>query len=189
MNLTEVFLIGIGLSMDAFAVSVCKGLKARTFKLNHCFIIALFFGVFQALMPTLGYLLGSRFADKVNAFAPWIAFFLLCIIGGNMIKEACSSDDTSGNSFDRLDLKELFLMAIATSIDAFAVGISFALMGEINLTVSILLIGITTFAISFAGVVIGNKFGVKYKEKAEIAGGIILILIGLKLLLERCGII
>lgn len=189
MSLTEVFLIGIGLSMDAFAVSVCKGLKARKFKISHCIIIALFFGVFQAIMPTLGFLLGSRFADKVNAFAPWIAFFLLCVIGGNMLKEACSKDDTSGDSFDVLDLKELFLMAVATSIDAFAVGISFALMGGINILSAVSLIGITTFVISFFGVIIGNRFGIKYKEKAEITGGIILILIGLKILLEGCGII
>lgn len=189
MGITEVFLIGVGLSMDAFAVSVCKGLKARSFKLSNCFIIALFFGVFQALMPTLGFLLGNRFADKVTAFAPWIAFFLLCVIGGNMLKEAHSSEDNDDPSFDKIDFKELFLMAIATSIDAFAVGISFALLGGINLVSSVLLIGITTFVISFAGVAIGNKFGAKYKNKAEIAGGIILILIGLKILLEGCGII
>lgn len=189
MSLTEVFLIGIGLSMDAFAVSVCKGLKANKLKISHCIVIAVFFGVFQALMPTLGFLLGSRFAEKVNAFAPWIAFFLLCIIGGNMLKEACSKDDTDGEIYTSLDLGELFLMAIATSIDAFAVGISFALIGGINIVSAVSLIGITTFAISFFGVIIGNKFGVKYKEKAEMTGGIILILIGLKILLEGCGII
>ena len=189
MSLAEVFLIGVGLSMDAFAVSICKGLKSRTFKILHCIVIALYFGIFQALMPSLGFLLGSRFADKVNAFAPWIAFFLLCIIGGNMLKEACSKDETDGDFFDTLDHRELLLMAIATSIDAFAVGISFALLGGINLALSVSRIGLTTFVISFAGVAVGNKFGVKYKEKAEMAGGIILILIGLKILLEGCGII
>ena len=189
MGLTEVFLVGVGLSMDAFAVSICKGLKSRTFKISHCISIALYFGIFQALMPTLGFFLGSRFADKVNAFAPWIAFFLLCIIGGNMLKEACSKDEIDDDSFDVLDHKELFLMAVATSIDAFAVGISFALLGGVNLALSVSLIGITTFVISFAGVVVGNKFGAKYKEKAEMIGGIILILIGLKVLLEGCGII
>lgn len=189
MSLAEVFLIGVGLSMDAFAVSICKGLKSRTFKILHCIVIALYFGIFQALMPSLGFILGSRFADKVNAFAPWIAFFLLCIIGGNMLKEACSKDETDGDFFDTLDHRELLLMAIATSIDAFAVGISFALLGGINLALSVSLIGLTTFVISFAGVAVGNKFGVKYKEKAEMAGGIILILIGLKILLEGCGII
>ena len=190
MGFIELFLIGVGLSMDAFAVSVCKGLNMRE-KLNyrHAGIIALFFGGFQALMPLIGYFLGVNFESLIKSFDHWIAFVLLGFIGGKMIYEAVTEkDEEEENGSGALNIKELFMLAVATSIDALAVGITFAFL-SVNIWSSISLIGVTTFILAFIGVILGNKFGSRYKSKAEIAGGIILILIGTKILLEHLGII
>ncbi len=189
MGFLEIFLIGIGLSADAFSVAVCKGLNMRKLNLKHAYIIALFFGGFQAIMPLIGYLLGTNFADYIEAFDHWIAFVLLGFIGGKMAIEAIrDKDEDEEEKTDVLKIGELTVMAIATSIDALAVGITFAFL-KVNILLSVLLIGVTTFALSLAGVLIGNKFGAKYKSKAELAGGIILVLIGVKILLEHLGII
>ena len=188
MSFFEIFLIGIGLSADAFAVAICKGLNMRKINYNHAFIIALFFGGFQALMPLVGWFLGSSFRVYIENFDHWIAFLLLGFIGGKMIFEALKGEDEECCSCDKLDIKELFIMAVATSIDALAVGITFALV-SVNIWSSITLIGLTTFVLSAIGVIVGNKFGAKYKSKAELAGGVILVLIGLKILLEHIGII
>ena len=187
MGFIEIFLIGIGLSMDAFAVAVCKGLKMHKINLKQTAVISLFFGGFQALMPTLGYLIGNSFDKYVEKFDHWIAFVLLGFIGGKMIVESLkgAEDEDKSNSFD---IKELFLLAIATSIDAFAVGVTFAFL-KVNIVFAALLIGTTTFVISALGVFIGEKFGEVWKQKAEIFGGIILIFIGLKILLEGLNII
>ncbi len=189
MGFAELFLIGIGLSMDAFAVSVCKGLNMRD-KINykHTAVIALFFGGFQALMPLIGYFLGINFESLIKSFDHWIAFVLLAFIGGKMIYEAVNDKDDEEESDGSLKIKELFMLAVATSIDALAVGITFAFL-NVNIWSSIALIGITTFILAFIGVILGNKFGSRYKSKAEIAGGIILVLIGTKILLEHLGII
>lgn len=190
MGFIELFLIGVGLSMDAFAVSVCKGLNMRE-KLNykHAGIIALFFGGFQAIMPLIGYFLGVNFESLIKSFDHWIAFILLGFIGGKMIYEAVTDkDDEEENNNGILNIKELFMLAVATSIDALAVGITFAFL-SVNIWSSVSVIGITTFILAFSGVIIGNKFGTKYKSKAEIAGGVILVLIGTKILLEHLGII
>ena len=189
MSLMEIFLIGIGLSMDAFAVAICKGLAMQKVNYKHTVLIAGYFGVFQALMPTIGWILGSQFARYVTAFAPWIAFILLALIGGNMIRESFSDEeeDEGGSSISH---KELLLLAIATSIDALAVGISFSMLElAVSIWTAVILIGCTTFVISFAGVFIGNIFGARYKSRAEFVGGAILILIGLKILLEHFGIL
>ena len=191
MGFAELFFIGVGLSMDAFAVSVCKGLNMRD-KINykHAFIIALFFGGFQALMPAIGYFLGRNFEKYITAFDHWIAFGLLAFIGIKMIIDAIKEwhcEDKAEDS-DRLDIKELFMLAVATSIDALAVGITFAFL-QVSIGAAVSIIGVTTFVLSIIGGVIGNKFGSKYKSKAELAGGIILVLIGLKILLEHLGII
>jgi putative Mn2+ efflux pump MntP len=154
----------------------------------HGAIIALFFGVFQSLMPLIGWLVGSRFSSYITQFDHWIAFILLVLIGGNMIRESLQEDEEEEEQEDRLDYKELFLLAIATSIDALAVGITFAFL-QVEIISSVLLIGIITFVISFAGVIIGNIFGSRFKNKAEILGGIILILIGIKILLEHLNIL
>lgn len=189
MSYQEIFLIGVGLSMDAFAVALCKGLNMKKLNYAHTIIIALFFGGFQAVMPLTGWLLGKNFEKYIQSVDHWIAFALLVYIGGKMTWEALKGDDeeeeTSG---DKLDLKELTIMAIATSIDALAVGITFAFL-KVSIASSITIIGITTFCLSVIGVKIGNRFGMKFKSKAEIAGGIILILIGVKILLEHLGII
>lgn len=188
MSFIEVLLIGIGLSADAFAVAVCKGLNMRKINYIHALIIALFFGGFQALMPLIGWVLGSSFRIYIENFDHWIAFVLLGFIGGKMIYEALSGGEEGCGCCDSLDIKEIFIMAVATSIDALAVGITFALV-NVNIWGSITLIGLTTFILSANGVVIGNKFGAKYKSKAELAGGVILVLIGLKILFEHLGII
>lgn len=186
MNLFSVFLVGLGLSMDAFAAAICKGLAIKKNFLEKSLVIALFFGVFQGLMPYIGYLLGSIFAEKLQAIDHWIAFILLGIIGINMIREA--RDKTCPIEEDRLDIKNLFVLAIATSIDALAVGVSFAFL-EIKISLAVLVIGFTTFAISFAGVQIGKFFGIALKDKAQITGGIILILLGVKILVEHLGLL
>lgn len=189
MTLTELLLISVGLAMDAFSVSVCKGLSMKKLDMKGGIITALFFGVFQGIMPMIGYFLGSRFENAISLFSHWVSFGLLAVIGGKMIYEAIRGDDEEEDGREyRLDIKELFLLAIATSIDALAVGIVFA-AEKTDLLFSVTMIGVTTFALSLAGVLIGHRFGSRYEKKAEIAGGIILILIGLKLLLEGLGII
>lgn len=186
MKFTTLFILAVGLSMDAFAVAVCKGLAIKKMSWKSAVIVGLWFGGFQALMPTIGYFLGIRFRDKITAIDHWIAFVLLGFIGVNMIREALSEkeDNTSAD----MDVKTMFVMAVATSIDALAVGITFAFL-NLNILTSASLIGITTFLFSVFGVKIGNVFGVKYKAKAELAGGIILILLGFKILLEHLGIL
>ena len=185
----ELFLIGVGLSADAFSVSVCKGLNMRKINIGHAYIIALFFGGFQAIMPLIGYLLGTSFSSYIESFDHWIAFALLSFIGGKMVIEAIREKDGGDEKkTDILRIGELTVLAVATSIDALAVGITFAFL-KANIFFSIIIIGVTTFALSLGGVFLGNRFGAKYKNKAEIAGGVILILIGLKILLEHLGII
>ena len=186
MGLLELFILAVGLSMDAFAVSVCKGLAMPKISIRKTVIVGLWFGGFQAMMPTLGYLLGYQFRDKITAIDHWIAFILLVVIGANMIKEACSDDCEKED--DSLDIKTMFLLAVATSIDALAVGITFAFL-DVHIISAVSFIGVTTFVISAIGVKIGNVFGTKYKSKAEFAGGAILILLGVKILLEHLGIL
>jgi putative Mn2+ efflux pump MntP len=185
------FLIGVGLSMDAFAVSICKGLGMEKVNKKQAVIIGLYFGGFQALMPLIGWLLGIRFQKYITSVDHWIAFILLVLIGGKMVFEALHEKEEV--SVDQKDLplnhKEMLLLAIATSIDALAVGITLALLPGTNIWFSIAVIGITTFIISFSGVFIGNRFGAKYQRGAQIAGGVILIIIGLKILLEGLGIL
>jgi putative Mn2+ efflux pump MntP len=186
----ELFLIGVGLSMDAFAVSVCKGLAMEKVNKKQAVVIGLYFGGFQALMPLLGWLLGIRFQKYITSVDHWIAFILLALIGGKMVYEAiCDKEEVEVGQKDLpLDHKEMVLLAIATSIDALAVGITFAFL-DTPIIEAIAIIGCTTFALSIVGVVVGNFFGTRYQKKAEIAGGVILILIGLKILLEHLGII
>lgn len=183
MGVIDILFIGIGLSMDAFAVSICKGLKMKVVDLKQCLMIAWLFGIFQAIMPTIGYVLSSKFVEYINAYSHWVAFVLLTIIGANMIRESVGNEEEETDGKQVVGIKELFGLAIATSIDALAVGITFGTMG-ISIWLSVTLIGITTFIISIIGVFIGNIFGSKYKTKAEIVGGIILILIGIKVVLE-----
>ena len=185
MSLIELFLLAAGLSMDAFAVSVCKGLSMQKMRAKHALVIGLYFGGFQALMPWIGYMLGIRFQGAIKAYDHWIAFILLSIIGINMIREAFSGDEESSN--DLLDCKTMFPLAVATSIDALAVGITFAFL-NVHIIPAVSFIGVITFIIAAAGVKIGNIFGTRYKSKAELAGGIILILLGVKILLEHLGI-
>ncbi len=182
MSIIEIALIGVGLAMDAFAVSICKGLAMRRMNYKKAIIIAAFFGVFQALMPALGYVLGTTFANKIAAIDHWIAFILLALIGANMIKEALSSDDECQD--DSLRLGDLIMLSIATSIDALAVGITFAFF-NVSLLLSVSMIGIITFIICVIGVKVGNVFGEKYKSKAELAGGLILIVMGAKILIDH----
>ena len=197
MGFLELFLLAIGLSMDAFAVSVCKGLAMQKVTFRNAAICGVWFGVFQALMPFIGYLLGSGFEKYINAVASWIAFVLLALIGGNMIREALSKDDEEEDTSAALDVKTMFLMAVATSIDALAVGITFACVPVeiiaasplVNTLVAVCLIGATTFVLSCAGVKAGSVFGSRYKSKAEFVGGTILILIGVKILLEHLGVL
>lgn len=184
MGLIELFLIAVGLSMDAFAVSVCKGLAMPKCTFKKAAIVGLWFGGFQTLMPAIGYILGAQFQEAIASIDHWIAFVLLALIGGNMIHEALDNDEEEADA--SLDVKTMFLLAVATSIDALAIGITFAFL-KVNIIPAVCFIGIVTFIISFAGVKIGNVFGARYKNKAEIVGGIILILLGLKILLEHLG--
>ena len=188
MDLLTLFVTAAGLSMDAFAVSICKGLAMKKLSMKKALIIGLWFGGFQALMPTIGYLLGSSFEKYVKAFDHWIAFVLLCLIGANMIKEALSKDEDEKEANDSVDVKTMLLLAVATSIDALAVGVTYAFL-QVDIVPAVSFIGITTFLLSIAGVKAGNVFGMKYKSKAELAGGIILILMGTKILLEHLGLI
>lgn len=190
MGFIELFLIGVGLSMDAFAVAVCKGLNMRgRVNYKHAGIIALFFGGFQAIMPLIGYFLGIGFEKYITRIDHWIAFLLLGFIGGKMVVEAIKEWKTEDKQEeDRLDIKELAILAVATSIDALAVGITFAFL-NVNIWSAISIIGTTTFLLSIIGVIIGNKFGSRYKSKAELAGGVILVLMGVKILLEHLGVL
>lgn len=184
MGIAELFLLASGLAMDAFSVSVCKGLSMKKKDYSASVIIALFFGTFQAFMPLMGYFVGSRFGSLISGFSHWIAFFLLGIIGIKMIAETLRSSESSGDTSEfHLDFKELIVLATATSIDALAVGIVFAATDS-NLPLSVSIIGGVTFAFCLIGVLIGNKFGSRYERKAGIAGGIILILIGVKFLVD-----
>ena len=191
MTFIELFLIGVGLSMDAFAAAICQGLSMTRIKWGHALTVGLYFGGFQALMPFIGWMLGSQFADRIQQYDHWIAFILLVLIGGNMIREALSGDEEDAAQAEtdlRLDHKELFLMAIATSIDALAIGVTFAFL-ETAILPAIGIIGCTTFCISVAGVAVGCWFGARYKKRAEITGGAILVLLGIKILLEHLGIL
>ena len=185
MGYLEIFLTGIALAMDAFAVSICKGIKMPKLRKSHIVIIAVFFGGFQMLMPLIGWLLGSQFVQYISKFDHWIAFALLAFIGVKMAIESFKHEEEECCKCEsKLNLKELVVLAIATSIDALAVGITFALYPDINILPSISIIGIVTFIICAGGVVIGHKFGAKFKSKAELLGGIVLVIIGLKLLIE-----
>lgn len=186
MGFLDIFLIAVALSMDAFAVSICKGLSVKKVSAKHMLTVGVYFGGFQALMPLIGFLLGFKFESFITSIDHWIAFALLAVIGGNMIKEALSGEEEEVN--DSFSFRTMLPLAVATSIDALAVGISFAFLG-VDIVTAAILIGITTFVLSGSGVVVGNVFGSKYKSKAELAGGIVLILIGLKILLEHLGII
>ena len=190
MGFFELFLLGVGLSMDAFAVSVCKGLAMKKATLKSQMTCGLWFGGFQALMPLIGFFLGALFADAIKSFDHWIAFGLLALIGANMLKEALEKEcDCCEEHNADMSVKTMFVMAVATSIDALAVGISLAMAGDVNIWAAIAIIGVTTFGLSALGVKIGNIFGSRYEKKAEFAGGVILILLGLKILLEHLGVI
>ena len=187
----ELFLVGVGLSMDAFAVSICKGLGMKRLNMKQALVIGVFFGGFQALMPFLGWALGTQLADFITPIDHWIAFILLAAIGGKMLVDAFrgGDEDEAAEAKDaKLDLKELFMLAIATSIDALAVGITFAFLG-VDIAFAITIIGATTFVISVAGVAVGHAFGARYEKGATIVGGVVLILIGCKILLEHLGVL
>ena len=184
MGFLELLLIGVGLSMDAFAVAVCQGLCMPKLNLRYAAVIALFFGGFQALMPLIGYLLGSQFQQMITSVDHWIAFVLLVVIGINMIREARGDAEEVDASFGA---KSMFPLAIATSIDALAVGVTLAFL-QVNILASVSLIGATTFVLSIIGLTVGNLFGAKYKSRAEILGGIVLIVMGIKILAEHLGI-
>lgn len=185
MGLFELLVLSLGLSMDAFAVAICKGLAFKEFSFRKSVAVGLWFGCFQALMPLIGYALGVQFKERIMAFDHWIAFFLLAFIGINMIRESRSrnSEESDGS----LCFKDMLVLASATSIDALAVGVTFAFL-DVNVFVAVLCIGMVTFLLSTFGVRIGNVFGARYKSKAEMAGGVILVLLGAKILLEHLGI-
>lgn len=193
MGIIEIFLLGIGLAMDAFAVSICKGLSVGKLRISHIMLAGVYFGGFQAIMPLIGYMLGSRFQSLIASFDHWIAFGLLVLIGANMIREAFFEEEgKEGDPFSKenasFSFGTMIPLAVATSIDALAVGITFSFL-QVNIFLAVALIGITTFVISSAGVKIGNVFGLRYKKKAEIGGGVILILLGIKILFEHLGFI
>ena len=185
MSILDLFILAVGLSMDAFAVSVCKGLSLGKIKTKHMCIAGAWFGGFQALMPLIGYFLGSFFAEMIEKYDHWVAFVLLAIIGGNMIKESFDKDEKVDSS---MDVKSMLLLAIATSIDALAVGVTFAFL-QVQIVPAVSFIGVITFIFSAVGVKIGSLFGTKYKSKAELFGGIVLVLIGIKILLEGIGVL
>ncbi len=185
MSIIDLFLIGVSLSMDAFAVSVCKGLSVCQMKVKHMLICGLYFGGFQMLMPLLGYLLGTQFSGLIESFGHWIAFLLLAVIGINMIRESSESCDITDDCFSP---GAMLPLAVATSIDALAVGVSFAALG-VSILPAVTLIGLTTFLLSGLGVKIGNVFGMKYRSTAERVGGVILILMGVKILLQGLGVL
>lgn len=185
MSIWDLFILAVGLSMDAFAVSVCKGLSLGKIKPKHMCIAGAWFGGFQALMPLIGYFLGSFFAEMIEKYDHWVAFVLLAFIGGNMIKESFGKDEKVDSS---MDVKSMLLLAIATSIDALAVGVTFAFL-QVQIVPAVSFIGVITFIFSAVGVKIGSLFGTKYKSKAELFGGIVLVLIGIKILLEGIGVL
>lgn len=185
MSLAELFILAVGLSMDAFAVSVCKGLSVPKMQLKHALTCGVYFGGFQGLMPLIGYLLGSQFEEMIVSIDHWIAFVLLGIIGFNMVKESREQDEENLNS--SFAVKEMVTLAIATSIDALAVGVTFAFL-RVDIFWAVTFIALVTFTLSSIGVKVGNVFGMRYKSKAELAGGLILILMGIKILLEHLGI-
>ena len=185
MSILDLFILAVGLSMDAFAVSVCKGLSLGKIKPKHMCIAGAWFGGFQALMPLIGYFLGSFFAEMIEKYDHWVAFVLLAIIGGNMIKESFGKDEKVDSS---MDVKSMLLLAIATSIDALAVGVTVAFL-QVQIVPAVSFIGVITFIFSALGVKIGSLFGTKYKSKAELFGGIVLVLIGIKILLEGIGVL
>ena len=192
MGIIEIFMLAVGLSMDAFAVSICKGLCMKKATLKAQATCGAWFGGFQGLMPLIGFFLGTLFAEAIQAFDHWVAFVLLAIIGFNMLKEAFSKEtvdscDVSGEA--DLSVKTMFVMAVATSIDALAVGISLAMAGDVNILLAVALIGIITFILSAIGVKVGNIFGSRYEKKAQFCGGVILILLGAKILLEHLGVL
>lgn len=188
--MSELIIIAVGLAMDAFAVAICKGLNMRKLDYKQTALIALFFGGFQAGMPLIGWFIGSKFAEYITSIDHWVTFILLGIIGGKMIYESFHDDDEADSGAGKLNLKELTALAIATSIDALAVGVAFALEYERNTVfVAVTLIGVITALLSAIGVFIGHKFGAKYKNKAELAGGLVLVIMGFKFLLEGLGII
>ena len=187
MNLAGVLLIAVGLSMDAFAVAICKGLSGGKVRLGRALIVGLWFGGFQALMPLLGYLAGAQFKDAIAAYDHWIAFGLLILIGGNMIREAVFDKDEPETD-SALSFRSMLVLAVATSIDALAVGVTFAFL-DVNIWTSVALIGVTTCILSMIGVKVGSVFGAKYEKKAEFIGGVILILLGVKILLEHLGVL
>lgn len=187
MSFGELLILAIGVSMDALAVAICKGLAISRLKARHMLIVGAWFGIFQALMPTIGWLLGSAFAELITAIDHWIAFVLLAIIGGNMVREALGKDEEEGVD-PSLAFAGMLMLAIATSIDALAVGVTFAFL-KVNIAAAVLLIGLCTFTISAVGVKIGNVFGTRFKSRAELLGGVVLILIGVKILLEHLGVI
>jgi putative Mn2+ efflux pump MntP len=188
MSFWSLLLIAVGVSADAFAVALGKGLHMRRFSYRYPLIVAFTFGLFQAVMPLIGWLLGTRFADYITEYDHWIAFALLAIVGGKMLWEAFSSHEDKDKDTDSVNVKELLILGVATSIDALAVGISFAFIPAIPITAAIVLIGVTTFVISFIGVVLGHRVGIRLGKPAEIAGGVILILIGLNILFEHLGV-
>jgi putative Mn2+ efflux pump MntP len=185
VSFSELLLIAVGLSMDAFAVSVCKGLSVQKLEPRHALLVGLYFGGFQALMPVLGWLLGYRFETLITRYDHWVAFVLLALIGGNMIRESFSKEEELNDDFG---VKTMLLLAVATSIDALAVGITFAFL-SVKILPAAGTIGLTTFLLSILGIYIGHIFGARWKSRAERVGGVILILIGLKILLEHLGII
>ena len=192
MGIGELLLLAVGVSMDAFAVSICKGLAMKKATLKAGLTCGVWFGGFQALMPTIGFFLGTLFADAISAVDHWVAFVLLGVIGANMLKEAFSKEEECCCCDERnadMSVKTMFLMAVATSIDALAVGISLAMAGNVNIWLAAAFIGICTCTFSACGVKIGNVFGSRYEKKAQIAGGVILVLLGLKILLEHLGIL
>ena len=191
MSLFSLFVIAVGLSMDAFAVAICKGLAMQKITLKKAAIVGLWFGGFQGLMPLIGYILGSQFEQYITSIDHWIAFVLLGLIGGSMIKEAlekkgCDECGCGNNDNGSLTAKAMFPLAVATSIDALAVGVTFAFL-EVRILPAVSFIGVITFLLSALGVKIGSIFGTRYKSKAELAGGVILILLGIKILLEHLG--
>ena len=188
MSVLEILILAVGLSMDAFAVSICKGLAVKRIDMGKAGIVGLWFGGFQALMPMIGYFLGSRFSNAIQSIDHWVAFILLSLIGANMIREALSRDEDAGRDSGSLSFKTMLMLAVATSIDALAAGITFAFL-DVNIVGAVSIIGCTTCIISMVGAKVGSVFGTKYKSKAEMTGGVMLILLGLKILLEHTGIL
>ena len=192
MGILEMFILAVGLSMDAFTVSVCKGLCMKKATLKSQAICGAWFGGFQGLMPLIGFFLGTLFAESIQAFDHWVAFGLLALIGANMLKEAFSEETVDSCDIDGeadLSFKSMFVMAVATSIDALAVGISLAMAGNVNIWIAVAFIGIITFILSAVGVKVGHMFGSRFEKKAQFCGGIILILLGFKILLEHLGVL